>query len=60
MLLSNLDDDLAFCTSIFYVSHRFLDSNGKTRSTTGRMTPVSMRAAILRNCSPLALMKRNE
>src|SRR5206468_188038 len=36
------------------------DAKGKTRSTTGRMIPSSMRAVILVNWSPFALMKRNE
>lgn len=37
-----------------------VDSNGKTRSTTGRMAPASMREPICRSWSPLAFMKRNE
>jgi hypothetical protein len=43
-----------------YAKASRVDSNGKTRSTTGRITPESMRDVISLNCSPLALMKRNE
>ena len=43
-----------------YANASLVDSNAKTRSTTGRMIPESMREAISRNWSPLALMKRNE
>ena len=43
-----------------YAMASLMDSNGKTRSTTGRMARDSMRGVICRNWSPLALMKRNE
>ena len=35
-------------------------SNGKIRSMTGRMIPDSMSDVLLLNCSPFALMNRNE
>jgi hypothetical protein len=43
-------------------SHRSYDTRqaGKTQSTTGRMTPVSMSDPILLGCSPSARMNTNE
>ena len=43
-----------------YVRASWAASKGKTRSMTGRMIPDSMRDVIWLNCSPFALMKRNE
>ena len=43
-----------------YAIASFVDSKGKTRSTTGRMFPASISEVIWLNCAPLARMNRNE
>lgn len=43
-----------------YANASLVASNGKIRSTTGRMIPESISEPSSRNCSPLARMKRNE
>ena len=46
--------------SNFKVGAALVDSNGKIRSTTGRIIPASMSRPMSPNCSPLARMNRNE